>query len=474
MFNVLGYDTIKAGLHRYFQTYKWKNTTLPDFVGCLQWAYDQSGDKSMGEDFNFTEWCDSWLKSSGVNILEPVVEYNDDSSVKTFSIRQLNDLRGKNRLRKQKLNVGFYDQDMKLHEIKGIVISDKEALNPVNFDYKGPVRAIIINHDDHGYAKVRYDEKTLGNLEEALPLIEMVETRSQVWRQLWLHVMDKKLSSIQYFQFILKAMPKETVEQTLSSILMNLGALINYYMPTDMIKPSKEKMFSTLLGILETVDSDVVKGTIVDSLFQFASSKEHLDLIQAWNKAGFVHSAGSPDTKIFEIKKSHKISIVKCVYKSADYGDDHKKALMEEVLVDDKSDLATQTRLTCEAMTNDPVLKEKIWQELIDPKTTCSLYERRSKMAGFYSSTNQEVYLPYYDKFYDYLSDLHVDHTYKYIESFFYSLLPRKTIEDRHIVKLMTIKTQVADTNNMYMNVLQDGIELLIRSKTIREYAQSV
>jgi len=62
-------------------------------------------------------------------------------------------------------------------------------------------------------------------------------------------------------------------------------------------------------------------------------------------------------------------------------------------------------------------------------------------------------------------------HTYKYIETFFYQMLPRMHIKDEHIVKLMTIKTQVPDSNGMYNNVLQDGIELLIRSKTIREYA---
>ncbi len=84
---MLGYDTIKIGLHKYFDTYQWKNTTLPDFVGCLQEAYDNSKNKSMGDDFNFTEWSDSWLTTSGVNILEPIVEYNDDQSIKSFAIQ---------------------------------------------------------------------------------------------------------------------------------------------------------------------------------------------------------------------------------------------------------------------------------------------------------------------------------------------------------------------------------------------------
>ena len=92
-------------------------------------------------------------------------------------------------------------------------------------------------------------------------------------------------------------------------------------------------------------------------------------------------------------------------------------------------------------------------------------------MGGFYAWDQLDVCSHFFDKFYDCLETMQDGHTYKYIETFFYSMLPRMQIEDRHIVKLMTIKSQVADTNSMYMNILQDGIELLIRSKKIRENA---
>jgi aminopeptidase N len=78
----------------------------------------------MGDDFNFTEWCDSWLTTSGVNILHQVVEYNDDESIKSLTIRQTCDLRGKNKLRKQKLNLAIYDKEFNIHTINDIVIRD--------------------------------------------------------------------------------------------------------------------------------------------------------------------------------------------------------------------------------------------------------------------------------------------------------------------------------------------------------------
>ena len=86
----------------------------------------------MGKDFNFTDWCETWLTTSGVNVIEPIIEYNQDNSIKKLTIKQTCDLRGKNRLRKQKFNVAFYDQNLNENIIKDIVISDKEELNEID------------------------------------------------------------------------------------------------------------------------------------------------------------------------------------------------------------------------------------------------------------------------------------------------------------------------------------------------------
>jgi aminopeptidase N len=78
---VLGQDTLKKALHIYFQKHKWTNTEFPDFIGALQQAYDAKNDTSMGKKFKFNEWCDQWLKNSGVNTLEPLVTYGAGNSL---------------------------------------------------------------------------------------------------------------------------------------------------------------------------------------------------------------------------------------------------------------------------------------------------------------------------------------------------------------------------------------------------------
>ena len=95
MYNIIGRDVLKEGLHKYFNKYAWQNTTLPDFVGSINEAFkEKGGNKLLGENFDFIEWCDSWLTSSGVNIVEPIVTYKADGSIQSLSVKQTCDLRG--------------------------------------------------------------------------------------------------------------------------------------------------------------------------------------------------------------------------------------------------------------------------------------------------------------------------------------------------------------------------------------------
>jgi hypothetical protein len=45
--------------------------------------------------------------------------------------------------------------------------------------------------------------------------------------------MDRKMSSLQYFDFFVKQFSLETVEQILQVSLMNLKGLIDNYIPTE-------------------------------------------------------------------------------------------------------------------------------------------------------------------------------------------------------------------------------------------------
>lgn len=156
MFHILGYDTFSKGLHIYFSRYAWKNTTLPDFVGALCEAWEASGNKSMGETFKLADWCDTWLNSSGVNIIEPVMSHDADGNLTRLVLKQTMGLRGKNRLRQHKLDVCIYNAEGEQHIVKDVCVNASEETE-VYVPEGMKAKAVWANHNMFAYCKVRFD-----------------------------------------------------------------------------------------------------------------------------------------------------------------------------------------------------------------------------------------------------------------------------------------------------------------------------
>lgn len=301
---------------------------MPDFVGCLDWAWQESGNKSMGDDFNFVEWCDQWLKTSGVNILEPVVEYNEDFSIKSLHIKQTCDLRGKNRLRMQKVKIAlFHGEDLQAHVVD-VLISDKEEMNKVIVDFDGPVRAIFTNYEDHAYALTRYDERTLDFIINNLSLVKTDLERAVVWQQMWIMVMSCKMSPLTYFQFVVKQLPHEPSQQIVGEAIKLLAELIDNYIPPSLISDCTEKMFDLLMALLQKGNEDLTVP-VADKIFDFISGKDSVNLALSWIDKGFIHTADAPEEKVFKLNESNMRSIGETLFKTSYLSTERKMQLLE-------------------------------------------------------------------------------------------------------------------------------------------------
>ena len=340
LYYIIGHENMSSGLRVYFQKHEWGNTTLPDFVRCLEDAYRQSGEKSLGEGFDVSDWCDSWLNTSGINIIEPVVEVQD-GRLASLKIRQSLGLKGKNRLRLQRLNVSIYEAGSGGGApvvISGVVIGDKEELTsvdisglPQDFQYG----AVFVNEGEHAYAKVRFDPQSVAWFTDNLHTVGDALTRTAVWHYFWMLVMDKKLGSLQYIEFVQKQLPLEPLAWIMEEGLFRLKALINYYVPADLVKEKKEAFFETLVTLL--AKEGVSKDPIVDQLFGFLSSQESIQTALGWLESGKI-AVG--DGEPYEINTSQKHSILKALFKSKDFATDVKMELLEMTLGEDKSDIA--------------------------------------------------------------------------------------------------------------------------------------
>jgi len=182
--------------------------------------------------------------SSGVNIFEPVADIDENGVLRSLSVRQGLGLRGKNRLRLQRLDIGLYgavnsDESSPVvpFVIKDVVVSATDELTVVDLsslpaEYR--FGAIAINNGEHAYGKVRFDEKSIDWLTQNLHRLEDPLTRATVWRYFWMLVMDRKMTSLKYVEFVQNQLPYETVDQIIQVALMNLRVLIASYIPTEL------------------------------------------------------------------------------------------------------------------------------------------------------------------------------------------------------------------------------------------------
>jgi len=189
-----------------------------------------------------------------------------------------------------------YDKDYKLHTLVGFVLSDTNQKNVVSaeelkkLNLSGPINALILNHDDHVYTKVRFDNNTIKSFKkDGLLKIEDPLSRSLIWRNLWQQVLDFKLSATDFYHFLLTNLPNETVEDSVKDQMRNARGLINFFLPLDKVKESKEKFFDVLLGIASKPGtSSNIQEKVVENMDLFVATPQQSQLVLQWLEKGYV------------------------------------------------------------------------------------------------------------------------------------------------------------------------------------------
>jgi len=85
---------------------------------------------------------------------------------------------------------------MKPHIIEGHITSDKVDVTQVPVNFNGKVSAIFVNANEHGYAKVRFDQKSIDKFTTDLYKVEDHVTRGAIQRYFWQLVMDRQMTSL--------------------------------------------------------------------------------------------------------------------------------------------------------------------------------------------------------------------------------------------------------------------------------------
>jgi hypothetical protein len=103
-----------------------------------------------------------------------------------------------------KLDVGVFGEDGEVFAVEDVVIGENKAETYLKVDLPAEfkVQAVIVNLNEHAYIKVRFDQASIDWFMANLHLVKDRMMRGAIWRYFWLLVMDRKITSIQYMNFV--------------------------------------------------------------------------------------------------------------------------------------------------------------------------------------------------------------------------------------------------------------------------------
>ncbi|TWH63727.1 aminopeptidase N [Rhodococcus rhodochrous J38] len=219
----VGQEPFLAGLREYFRDHAYGNATFDDLLAALE--------KASGRDLS--DWGAQWLKTTGLNILRPDFEVDDQGRFTRFAVVQEGAQPGAGEFRVHRLAIGVYDDDgsgklVRTHRVEIDVDAAERTEVP---DLVGVPRGafVLVNDDDLTYCSVRLDEESLatvidrvGDIAESLP-------RTLVWSAAWEMTRQAEMKARDFVALVQRGIAAETEVGVVQRLLMQAHTALESY-----------------------------------------------------------------------------------------------------------------------------------------------------------------------------------------------------------------------------------------------------
>ncbi|MEV4949306.1 aminopeptidase N [Streptomyces sp. NPDC053755] len=192
-----GRDAFLEGARRYFKRHAYGNTRLTDLLSVLE--------ETSGRDMK--AWSRSWLQTSGVNTLTPVLTYDAEGRITELAVVQDGE-----ELRPHRVRVGLYGLSPEGALVRyAQTETDVTGVRTVVPELAGEARPALalVNDDDLTYCKIRFDEGSLATLRAHLGDITDPLARALCWSALWNLTRDGLMPARDFVAIVLEFAGRE-------------------------------------------------------------------------------------------------------------------------------------------------------------------------------------------------------------------------------------------------------------------------
>ncbi|MFJ9705520.1 aminopeptidase N [Streptomyces sp. NPDC101234] len=368
----MGEKDFLAGINIHFQRHRFGNATLADFIDSLAAATER----------DVHAWADTWLRTTGVDTLTPVLDTAPDGT-RTLTVERTGS-------RPHHISVGVYDQS--LADEGGLTLRERIDLDipqtvpqPLG---KRPA-LLLLNDGDLTYAKVRFDAESAAAVRAHLSGLPDPLTRAVVWNALRDAVRDGELPAAAYLETARVHLPHETDLALVQGVLAFTAVHVvdRYLTPEE--RPAALATVSALCRdfIRRTEDGDN-PGLRLIAVRHFIRAAAHPDTIAAWLAEGTVPGGPELDPEL-RWRIMGRLAVLGAV--------DEDRIAAE--LARDPSASGQEGAARCRAALPDPEAKRRAWEAMFNGDDL-SNYLFAATAQGFWHPEQADLVREYVPRYY--------------------------------------------------------------------------
>ncbi|MEV7428486.1 aminopeptidase N [Nocardioides sp. NPDC092400] len=216
----VGLDPFVAGLRQYFKDHAFGNATFADLLAALE----RSSGRELGG------WAQEWLQTAGVNTLAPRFELDGEGRYTSFSVEQ-SAHPDQPTLRRHRLGIGLYDEVGGRLVRREYVEVDVEGASTAVEELVGREQPalLLLNDEDHAYAKIRLDERSLATVVSGLSRLEDSLPRALAWGAAWDMTRDGEMRTTDWVRLVLANIGQETDAWGVTRIPASTALAVEFY-----------------------------------------------------------------------------------------------------------------------------------------------------------------------------------------------------------------------------------------------------
>ncbi|MGW3009734.1 aminopeptidase N [Streptomyces sp. NPDC001219] len=383
----MGEKDFLTGINEHFARHRFGNATLADFLDSLARATDR----------DVHAWAASWLRTTGVDTLTPVVREAADGNW-SVSVEQTGSDDG---TRPHRLTLGLYDHDP---TTPGRLVP-REPLSwdvpetGAHQDTGGRPALLLLNDQDLTYAKVRVDPVSWDTALGALSGLPDPLTRAVVWNAARDMVRDGELAPTAYLDAARAHLPHETDLALVQGVLAFARTEIadRYLPPTE-----RHAALTTLTALSRDIlrrtegpEHGAEAGLRLTAVRAFIDSATSPEGLQDWLDDGSVPGGPRLDPEL-----RWRILRRLTTLGAGPLGE--LRSAIDAELARDPSATGREGAARCRAALPDPDAKQAAWDALFTTDATAALsnYLFTATATGFWAPEQHDLLRPYVDRYF--------------------------------------------------------------------------